>query len=102
MLTNWVIWWLNNLFKSDGFSDFAYLGDLSKYSLDEIQLKLLGRWKQEVTYYTTYQAVKWSNKTSSYSIYYTLTGQFIQIKEEVWKKQNEVSIRPLRYDFEFN
>lgn len=103
MLMKKAIWWLSNVFNSDkGFSDFAYLGDLRKYSLEEMQLKLSGHWKQEVTSYTTYQVVKWSDKQSSYSIYYTLNGEFIQIKEEVWKNENEVSIRPLRTDFEFN
>jgi hypothetical protein len=102
MLMKKVIWWLSSVFTPKGFSDFAYLGDLRKFSLPEMQLKLHGRWTQEVTFYTTYQEVKWSDKDSSYSIYYTLNGDFIQIKEEVWKKEKEISIRPLRTDFEFN
>lgn len=101
MLTKKVTWWLSSLFARNGFFDFAYLGDLSKYRLAEMQSKLHGRWKQEVTLYTTYQMVRWSDKHSSYSIYYTLSGDFIQIREEFWKKENEISVRPLRKDFEF-
>jgi hypothetical protein len=102
MLTKKVIWWLSNLFTSSQFSDFAYLGDLRKYHLTEVQAKLKGRWKEDTEVFTTYQVVKWTNAQSAYSIYYTLTGEFIQIKEEVWKKENEVSIRPLRTDFNFH
>jgi len=102
MLTKRVIWWLSNLFLKERFSDFAYLGDLRKYQLKEMQSKLKGSWKEEITRYSSYQLVKWSNLHSIYIIYYTLAGDFIQIKEEVWKKENEVSIRPLRTDYEFN
>lgn len=102
MLMRRVIWWLSNVFAPKGFSDFAYLGDLRNYRLDEMQSKLNGSWKEEITRYSSYQLVKWSNLHSIYIIYYTLKGDFIQIKEEVWKKENEISIRPLRKDYEFN
>jgi hypothetical protein len=96
-----AIWWLNNLFRSHDFSEFALLGDLRKFHLSELQMKLGGRWKEKITKHTSYQLVNWSNRKSSYSVCYTLQGEFIQIKEELWKNENEISIRPLRKDFEF-
>ncbi len=101
MLMRRLIWWLSYVFFPEGFSDFAYLGDLSKYHLKEMQSKLNGSWKEEITLYSSYQLVKWSNRHSICIIYYTLAGDFIQIKEEVWKKENEIFIRPLRKDYEF-
>ncbi len=101
MLMRRLIWWLSYVFFPEGFSDFAYLGDLSKYHLKEMQSKLNWSWKEEITLYSSYQLVKWSNRHSIYIIYYTLVGDFIQIKEEVWKKENEIFIHPLRKDYEF-
>ena len=101
MLMRRLIWWLSYVFFPERFSDFAYLGDLSKYHLKEMQSKLNGSWKEEITLYSSYQSVKWSNRHSICIIYYTLAGDFIQIKEEVWKKENEIFIRPLRKDYEF-
>ena len=76
--------WYNNLFLNNKFSDFAYLGDLSQYHLTDIQNQLSAIWKEESLVFEKYQIVTWSNKNSSYSICYTLSGKFIQIKEEKW------------------
>lgn len=102
MLKKRVIWWFSKLFTTRGFSDIAYLGDLRKYHLSELQLKLKDRWEEEIVVFSTYKLVKWSNYDSSYTVYYTLSGEFIQIKEEVWKDENEVCIRDLRSDFKFS
>jgi hypothetical protein len=102
MLKKTVICWFNNLFSSNGFSDFGYLGDLRKYHLTDLQSRLKGRWKDEITVFDSYKLVNWSNSTTSYTVYYTLNGEFIQIKEEVWKAENEVCIRPLRSDYKFS
>ncbi len=76
--------WYNNLFLNNKFSEFAYLGNLSQYHLTDIQNRLSTIWSEEISVYEAYQIVTWSNKNSSYSIYYTLSGKFIQIKEEKW------------------
>ena len=79
-----MISWYNNLFLNNKFSEFAYLCNLSQYHLTDIQNRLSGIWREEISVYEAYQIVTWSNKNSSYSIYYTLSGKFIQIKEEKW------------------
>ena len=88
--------WFNNLFLNSEFSDFAYLGNLSQYDLSEMQSQLSTIWKEETKVYETFQIVTWSNTNSSYSICYTLSGVFVQIKEESWKKEK------ITYSYELN
>jgi len=102
MLMKKALWWLNNLLTSHDYSEFALLGDLSNIHLSELRMKLGRRWKEKITLHASYQLVNWSDRDSSHTICYTLQGEFIQIREEIWKKENEVWIRPFRTDFEFN
>ena len=101
MLMKRAIWYLNNLFSSSDFTDFAYLGDLRNYRLSDLRAKLQQNWNEEIQTHTSYQLVTWSNSHSSYTVCYTLQGEFVQIVQEVWKKENLISNRPLRADIEF-
>ncbi len=90
-------YWFTNFFSKDTYSDFAYLGDLSNYSLEEMRTRLKSTWFEETLVYDEYQMVTWTNRQSSYSLVYTLTGEFIQIKEEKWLNEqlafiNEVNL----------
>lgn len=88
--------WFNNLFLNNELSDFAYLGNLSQYDLSEMQSQSSFIWKEEIKLYKTFQIVTWSNTNFSYSICYTLSGVFVQIKEENWKKEK------ITYSYEYN
>ena len=74
----------NSLFFNNKFSEFAQLGDLSQYHMTDIQNHLNSCWHEEVLVHESYQLVTWSNKNSSFTICYSLSGVFIQIKEEKW------------------
>jgi hypothetical protein len=85
-----AIYWLIDLLSAKQFSDFAFFGDLRLYSLSDLR-KVLGKnWIEKVLLFDTYQSITWSNSLSSYTLYFTLNGEFIQIKEEVWKIEKMV------------
>lgn len=83
-----VRFWYNNLFLNNNFSEFAYLGDLSQYHLTDIRNLLGASWKVEITVYDMFQLTTFSNKNFLYIIYYSASGEFIQLKEERWIKGN--------------
>jgi|LauGreDrversion4_2_1035121.scaffolds.fasta_scaffold350101_1 hypothetical protein len=67
------------------FSELAYLGDLSIYSLDDLKKKL-SRWEFKKTAITSeFIDVKFSEKVVVIDIRYTIEGQFVQILREEWK-----------------
>jgi hypothetical protein len=67
------------------FSELAYLGNLSVYSLDDLKKKL-SRWEFQMTAITTeFMDVKFSEKVVVIDIRFTTEGQFVQILREEWK-----------------
>jgi len=88
-------YWFNNLFLFNHYTEFAYLGKLSQYDLIEIKNLVGSSWKVETMLFDLFQLVTWSNKIFLCSIYYTLDGEFVQIKEERWIKEN----MKVSYDF---
>ena len=69
-------------FNRNGYSDFDYLGDLSRYTMSELQFKLSRNWKETIVLFPNHRSVKWSKGYISYTLLFSLTGEFIQIKEE--------------------
>lgn len=61
--------------QNGSFSEFAYLGDLSIYSLEELSV-LLHQYKKEERVEGQINYVKWSNKHSVYIFEYNLAGKF--------------------------
>lgn len=67
------------------FTELAYLGDLSNYSLDQLKKKL-SRWEFElINISVDYFEVRFSEKVVTIDIRYTTKGEFVQILQEVWK-----------------
>lgn len=85
-----VKWWFNNVTDQNRFSDFAHLGDLRQYSLSELQAKLSGVWTKETEVLGDYQLVRFTSRLSMYTLMYTLSGEFVQIKEEKWLDEHIV------------
>jgi hypothetical protein len=82
-----MIYWFIDFLPSRQFSDFAFLGDLHLYSLSELRNLLSKNWNEKIVIYDSYQSITWSNKLCVYTVIYTLEGNFIQIKEELWKRE---------------
>lgn len=69
----------------NNFTELAYLGDLSNYSLDQLKKKL-SRWEFElINISVDYFEVRFSEKVVTIDIRYTTKGEFVQILQEVWK-----------------
>lgn len=67
------------------FTELAYLGDLSNYSLDQLKKKL-SRWEFElINISVDYFEVRFSEKVVTIDIRYTTKGEFVQILQEEWK-----------------
>lgn len=77
-----LLFYVDKKFNLIGYSDFAYLGDLSKYTMSELRFKLSHDWKESIVLFPNHRSVKWSKGYISYTLLFTLTGEFIQIKEE--------------------
>lgn len=82
-------------FKSNKFSEFAELGDLSKYSLVEISA-LVKNLKKEERVVGQINYVTWSNDYYVFIFEYDLKGCFRRISSEVWKNPKEDIISRLR------
>jgi hypothetical protein len=72
------------------YSDIAYLGDLRQYDLSDLQSILRDRWNEHIETFSDYQSVHWTNSQCAYIILFTLSGDFIRIKEEKWIKEDIV------------
>lgn len=82
-------------FKSDKFSEFSDLGDLRKYTLQEIsslikELKRTERVEGQINYVT------WSNQYYVFVIEYDLHGNFRRINSEDWIDPKQDIITRLR------
>ena len=73
------------MFFKDKFSLFAYLGDLSKYSFQELKEKLFDDYHLSISEDIDKFTAKWCDKATEIEIYYTLDGHFIKIKSEKWQ-----------------
>jgi hypothetical protein len=73
------------MFFKDKFSLFAYLGDLSQYSFQELKEKLFDDYHLSISEDIDKFTAKWWYKATEIEIYYTLDGHFIKIKSEKWQ-----------------
>ncbi len=73
------------MFYNYNFSDFAKMGDLSKFTFDELKAADLN-FKIDTKVINDVMLTKWTNNNSIYEIIYTLSGKFIKIKSETWLK----------------
>ena len=75
------------LFK-EKFSVFADIGDLSKYSFEELKKLTSHHFKLDIIQCQDMFTAKWEDSTTELEVNYTLEGKFIKIKSENWKKLN--------------
>jgi hypothetical protein len=73
------------MFFKDKFSLFAYLGDLSQYSFQELKEKLFDDYHLSISEDIDKFTAKWWDKATEIEIYFTLDGHFIKIKSEKWQ-----------------
>lgn len=66
------------------YSKLAYLGDLSRYSMDELK-EHLKDWKFYSAVHEEGILAEWSSLFTEIKILYTQEGRMIQIMEERWK-----------------
>jgi len=72
------------VFWKDEFSLFAYLGDLSKYTLEQLKEKVFDDYDLSISEDIDKLTARWCDKATEIEIYYTLDGHFIKIKSEKW------------------
>ncbi len=82
------------MFFKKKFEIFAELGDLSKFTFDELKSQVKG-FKLEVQIENEIMEAKWYNSQSIVVINYKLNGNFIKIKSNTW-------LKPYYQHFEIN
>jgi hypothetical protein len=73
------------MFCNDKFSEFAEIGDLSKFTFNELKNVVIN-FKVDSKFINDIIVTKWTNNNSIYEITYTLSGKFIKIQSEIWLK----------------
>lgn len=74
------------MFFKEKFSLFGDLGDLSKYTFDELKKLTLNQFHLDITKDQDMFTAKWEDRSTALEVYYTLEGKFVKIKSEKWKK----------------
>jgi hypothetical protein len=80
------------LFK-EKFSVFADIGDLSKYSFDDLKRMTLHLFQLDIIKGQDMLTAKWQDSSTELEVNYTLEGKFIKIKSEKWKKSGMQFVR---------
>jgi hypothetical protein len=80
------------LFK-EKFSVFADIGDLSKYSFEDLKRMTLHLFQLDIIKDQDMLIAKWQDSTTELEVNYTLEGKFIKIKSEKWKKSGMQFVR---------
>ena len=75
------------MFCNHKYSVFADLGDLSKYTFNELKL-IANDFKTNTKIVDGILLTTWENNNSKFEILYTLPGLFIKIKSETWFNPN--------------
>jgi hypothetical protein len=73
------------LFK-EKYSLFADIGDLSKYSFEDLKKLTLHLFQLDIIKDQDMLTAKWQDSSTVLEVHYTLEGKFIKIKSESWKK----------------
>jgi hypothetical protein len=76
------------MFFKEKFSLFANLGDLSKYSFEELKKLTSYHFQLDILKGQDMFTAKWEDSSTKLEVNYTLEGKFIKIKSENWKKIN--------------
>jgi hypothetical protein len=76
------------MFFKEKFSLFVDLGDLSKYSFEELKKLTSHHFQLDIIEYQDMFTAKWEDSSTELEVNYTLEGKFIKIKSENWKKLN--------------
>jgi hypothetical protein len=66
------------------FSGFSKLGDLSKYSCDEL-MDLIQDMDVKISHEDVYKCVTWENNHLAITVCFNSSGEFVHIEREVWK-----------------
>lgn len=70
--------------ESDGFSELARLGDLSRYTCQQL-MDALPHMHKLIEEYPDFQRLSLENDQVLVSILFSLEGTFLSIEREVWK-----------------
>jgi hypothetical protein len=81
------------MFFKEKFSLFVDLGDLSKYSFEELNSRTLHLYQLDIIKFQDMFTAKWKDISTELEVNYTLDGKFIKIKSEKWKKLNCFFVR---------
>ena len=81
------------MFFKEKFSLFVDLGDLSKYSFEELNSRTLHLYQLDIIKFQDMFTAKWKDISTELEVNYTLEGKFIKIKSEKWKKLNCFFVR---------
>ena len=81
------------MFFKEKFSLFVDLGDLSKYSFEELNSRTLHLYQLDIIKFQDMFTAKWKDISTELEVNYTLDGKFIKIKSEKWKKSNCYFVR---------
>ena len=76
------------MFFKEKFSLFVDLGDLSKYSFEELKKLTSHHFQLDIIKCQDMFTAKWEDSSTELEVNYTLEGKFIKIKSENWKKLN--------------
>jgi hypothetical protein len=76
------------MFFKEKFSLFVDLGDLSKYSFEELNSRTLHLYQLDIIKFQNMFTAKWKDISTELEVNYTLDGKFIKIKSEKWIKSN--------------
>ena len=76
------------MFFKEKFSLFADIGDLSKYSFEELKKLTFHHFQLDILKGQDIFTAKWEDSSTVLEVNYTLEGKFIKIKSENWKKIN--------------
>jgi len=81
------------MFFKEKFSLFVDLGDLSKYSFEELNSRTLHLYQLDIIKFQNMFTAKWKDISTELEVNYTLDGKFIKIKSEKWIKSNSYFVR---------
>ena len=84
------------MFLKEKFSQFADLGDLSKYSFESLKEQVSEKYYLNTVVLDGIMIASWKDCQSELVVHYTLDGKFIKIYSDTWLKYNIHFVRKNR------
>lgn len=77
---------LIRMLQKDEYSEFAKMGNLSKYSLEQLKTKVLCKFHFTQVTQDNIIIATWVDSKTELIVHYSLEGNFLKIFSETWKK----------------